>query len=497
MEAGRTGHPSMNIERFEPNHFETERHFYPRTQNAQMHPLVQSFMRMPLESVLLRYCHLHPAVDREVLRAVFTTEPRVLRWSGSDILNVSSEEGIKRKLVIETNSCPSGQKSFPLLEDEQEEGGYRQIIEHTFLPSIKSVLRKADPNAILAVLYDKNEMESSGYAQVMANLTGRQTYLIPAHRENPEEFMVVRNRELFAKLPEGERPIACAWRYVTQRPWTRLPFDLKTPILNPIAACLAGGRNKSTAAKAFDMANGELRGSGLEIESPETYTNVSREGVPLLVEQFGGKAVVKVPYLNAGQGIYTIVDKHELDQFMASSNDYSEFVVQQLVGNVRWSSRSRRGKLFHIGTIPNSKGHIYAFDLRMMVSWQGDQYRPVAMYARRARKPLEQELETGTSSWAVLGTNLSRKADGGWTTEPNRLLMMDRRDFSKLGLGIDDLIDAYVQAVLCHRAIDNLAQRLVKRGGGFRAELFKSLNNDPSLLSEIRVDSGTQAASRP
>ena len=95
--------------------------------------------------------------------------------------------------------------------------------------------------------------------------------------------MVVRNRELFAKLPEGEVPIACAWRYVTQRPWTRLPFDLKTPILNPIAACLAGGRNKSTAAKAFEMANGELRGSGLEIESPETYTNVSREGVPLLV----------------------------------------------------------------------------------------------------------------------------------------------------------------------------------------------------------------------
>lgn len=481
----------MQIERFEPGQFEPERHFYPRAQNAQMHELVRSFMKMPLESMILRYCHLHPSVDREVLTTVMTHEPRVLRWSGSDILNVSSEAGIKRKLVIETNSCPSGQKSFPLIDDDAEEGGYRQVLENTFLPLIKSSLRKAAPGAVLAVLYDKNETESSGYAQVMANATGHTTYLIPAHHDDPERFLAVRDRELFAKLPEGEVPIACAWRYVTQRPWTRLPFNLKTPILNPIAACLAGGRNKAMAAKAFEMANGELREAGLLIDAPETHTNVSRDMVPLLVQQFGGKAVVKIPYLNAGQGIFTIVNQAELDAFMESTSDYDEFVVQQLVGNVHWSSTSRTGKLFHIGTIPNTKGQIFAFDLRVMVSWQKDQYRPVAMYARRARKPLERQLDDGASSWAVLGTNLSRKEGAGWTTEPNRLLMMDRRDFSKLGLGIDDLIDAYFQAVLCHRAIDNLGRKLVKRGGGFRSELFKSLIHDPSLLAEIRVDART------
>ena len=480
------------IERFEPGTFEPERHFYPRTQNAQMHALVQSFMKMPLSSMVLRYCHLHPAVDRDVLTEVMCTEPRILRWSGSDILNVSSEEGIKRKLVIETNSCPSGQKSFPLLDDDQEEGGYRQVIEHTFLPMIKSVLRKAPDEAVLAVLYDKNHTESSGYAQVMANASGRAVYLIPAPHEDPERFLAVRDRELFMRHPDGERPIACAWRYVTQRPWTRVPFNLKTPILNPIAACLAGGRNKAMAAKAFEMANGELRESGLAIDAPETYTNVSRDMVPLLIEQLGGKAVVKIPYLNAGQGIFTIVNAAELEEFMASSSDYDEYVVQQLVGNVEWSSQSRDGKLFHIGTIPNSKGHIFAFDLRVMVSWQKDQYRPVAMYARRARKPLERELHDGASSWEVLGTNLSRKEGTGWTTEPNRLLMMDRRDFSKLGLGMDDLIDAYVQAVLCHRAIDVLGAKLVKRGGGFRRDLFKSLIHDPSLLDEIRVDARTK-----
>ncbi|MDF1798355.1 MAG: hypothetical protein P1V81_04195 [Planctomycetota bacterium] len=483
----------MQIQVFEPGQFETERHFYPRTQNAQIHPLVLGFMRMSLERILLRYCHLHPGVDPKVLEQVLTTEPRQLRWSGSDILNVSSAGGTKHKLVVETNSCPSGQKSFPLLDEDLEEGGYGRVLKHTFLPHIKTSLRKAEPDDILAVLYDKNEIESSGYAQVLANLTERRTYLIPVPASDPERHIAVRDRWLFAKLPEGERRVACAWRYVTQKPWTRLPLNLKTPILNPVVACLAGGRNKSTAAKAFEMANGELRASGLEIESPETYTNVNREQVPLLVAQLGGKAVVKIPYLNAGQGIFTIVNQEELDLFMESASDYDEFVVQQLVGNFRWSSTSRRGKLFHIGTVPNSKGQIYAFDLRMMISWQEDQYRPIAMYARRAPQALERELGPKTSSWSVLGTNLSRKvSEDTWTTEPNRLLMMDRKDFGKLGLGIDDLIDAYIQAVLAHRAIDNLAQQLVKRGGGFRTELFRSLNNDASLLREIRVDGPTR-----
>lgn len=480
---------NYDIEIFEPGNFDQERHYYPRTQNAQIHPLPQGFMRMSLAQLTKRYCHLNPSVDPSALNNVLTTQPQHLRWSGSDILNASTQDGMRRKLVLETNSCPSGQKSFPLLDEEQEEGGYRRILEQTFLPLIKSCLKQAARGEILAVIYDKNLMESSGYAQVLANLTGVRTYLIPATHSDPERFLAIRNRRLFAKLDGIEVPIACAWRYVTQRPWTRLPVNLKTPLLNPIVACLAGGRNKTTAAKAFEMVNGELHGTGLELLTPETYTNVQRAEVPLLVAQLGGKAVVKVPYLNAGQGIYTIVSDAELEQFMQSSSDYDSYVVQQLVGNFAWSSTTRRGKLFHIGTVPNQKGQIFAFDMRMMISWSGDHYRPVSMYARRAPKQLERELDSGASSWSVLGTNLSRKIqDEEWTTEPSRLLMMDRRDFPKLGLGLDDLIDAFIQAVLAHRAIDNLAQQLTKRGGGFRTDLFASLNDDASLLEEIRVD---------
>lgn len=483
------------IEVFEPGEFEAERHFYPRALNAQLHPLVTSFCRMSIERLVSRYCHLHPYANRQALREILTTRPKHLYWSGSDIFNVSTEEGVKQKLIVETNSCPSGQKSFPLLDEHDEEGGYRRLLEQTFLPLVKKTLKKAEPDDVLAVLYDKNTMESSGYAQVLATVTGRRVHYIPCKRSAPFAHLELKGRELYANVDGGTKRVACAFRYVTQRPWTRLPFNLKTPILNPIVACLAGGRNKTSASKAYEIFNGRFRSDGLEILFPESFTNVRKQEVPLLVAQLGGKAVVKVPYLNAGQGIYTIVNEDELNAFMEQHSSYDEFIVQQLVGNFRWSSTSARGKVFHIGTVPDKKERIYAFDMRMMVSWQETQFKPVAMYARRAPLPMTAELEPGTASWLVLGTNLSKKVgDEQWETEPSRLLMMDRKDFGRLGLGLDDLIEAFVQAVMANRAIDDLAQRLVKRGGGFRRDLFCSLNNDAQLLLE--VDEGLQHTKR-
>ena len=96
----------------------------------------------------------------------------------------------------------------------------------------------------------------------------------------------------------------------------------------------------------------------------------------------------------------------------------------------------------------------------------------------------------------MLGTNLSiKKADGNWASESQRLLLMDRKDFNILGLGIDDLIDAYIQTVLSVIAIDRMCGRLLKPVKGsdeahdslieFNYELFEALNPDKALLEEI------------
>lgn len=203
----------------------------------------------------------------------------------------------------------------------------------------------------------------------------------------------------------------------------------------------------------------------------------------------GGHAVIKVPYSNAGQGVYTIVTPEELDAFMEMEFDYDLFIVQSLIGNYHWSSTTSVGKLYHVGTIPNNRNKTFVADIRMMVSTTDQGIRPLCTYARRAEKPLVDKITDNTESWSMLGTNLSYKnEDGSWGSDTNRLILMDRRDFNRLGIGLDDLIEAYIQTVLSMVAIDKMAQTLVNKQGRFRMKLFGSLNGDESLLNEIKID---------
>jgi hypothetical protein len=196
--------------------------------------------------------------------------------------------------------------------------------------------------------------------------------------------------------------------------------------------------------------------------------------------------VIKDPYSNAGQGVYTITTEEELRQFMEQDYPYDQFIVQSLIGHYDWSSHSDQGRFFHIGTVPNKKGNIYIADLRVMVYSSPKGFYPCAIYARRAKTPLESEIKG--SSWEVLGTNLSVKiGENKWDSDTSRLMLMDRKDFNSLGVGIDDLIEGYIQTVLSIIAIDQMSLNLINKKGQFRIKLFKSLDNDESLVKEIMV----------
>ena len=62
---------------------------------------------------------------------------------------------------------------------------------------------------------------------------------------------------------------------------------------------------------------------------------------------------------------------------------------------------------------------------------------------------------------------------------------MDSRDFNKLGLGLDDLIDGYIQTVCAVTAIDDMAKELINGDSKFDMNLYSSLCSDASLLDEI------------
>ncbi|GIV32354.1 MAG: hypothetical protein KatS3mg030_656 [Saprospiraceae bacterium] len=470
-----------------PGTFEAHRHWYPRALNATIHPMVNFFLNLEQERIIKRYCHLHPGVRQNDLAELLHYQPWFFHWAGADLINVTNIEGKRHMVVIENNSCPSGQKSMPLTDDHQERGAYRWLIEKTFKPIAER--KRLTVQGALAVVFDKNPMENTGYAAVMADLFNEPVYCVEFHHDDPDPPVRFEEGIMFVRDQNQQwNPIRAAFRYVTQKPWNRIPIQTRTRIMNPIVACIAGGRNKMLAAKAYDKFNKELKEKGLHIHTPYTIRDVRKEEIPGIVKTLGGQAVVKVPYSNAGQGVFTIVSKKELDDFMKRSFDYDRFIVQSLIGNYHWSSTTSRGRLFHVGTIPSPTGETFVCDVRMMVSSTDQGIRPLCVYARRAEKPLADHISDSANSWAMLGTNLSfRKADGSWDTDTNRLLLMDRRDFNRLGLGLDDLIEAYIQTLLSMIAIDQMAKELIGRDGRFKWNTFKKLNDDLGLLEEIKA----------
>lgn len=252
---------------------------------------------------------------------------------------------------------------------------YHQVMREVFVPMMEE-RKKAGTlvDGCLAVLYDKNPMEATGYASAMADITGEKVLLVTMKAEKlkkkPEEEdawqwhdNILSVRDAYGKWHQ----VRACFRYVTQTPWTRIPTNAKTLVMNPIVCCLAGGRNKMLADKAIQLFNQEISSSHLKVKTPTTIRDVQKLSVPLHVQSMGGHAVVKNPYSNAGQGVYTICSQEELDAFMQTEHHYDKFIVQSLVGNYFWSSKSNGGRFYHTGTIPDRQRRSYVVDLRCMV----------------------------------------------------------------------------------------------------------------------------------
>jgi hypothetical protein len=487
---------------------------------------VAQFFSLTRSQMVVRYCSLHPEVSAATLNSVLRHVPKHFKWAGCDLFVCGPR---RRTVVVETNSCPSGQKSLPF-RDGDEHNGYGRLMRTAFRSLLPQAVAEAGGAAggaaagegsVYAVIYDKNEMEARGYAGALADITGEPVHLAEFYLTDPDPpLRWSAGGHLSVRTPTGAwLPVKAALRYVTQKPWTRMPVVPATPLLNPLLPCLAGGRNKMLAARAYSALNDRLAAAStpLRLLTPHTLGDISKERVPELVAAMGGCAVVKVPYGNAGQGVYTITCASELAAFMAETHGYDKFIVQQLVGGRLWgaggsaAAASAEGsssaaaaaaveKAYHLGTVPSTKGHTYVFDLRMMVCADEGGFKPCSMYARRAAAPLGErspgEMEgagveqgvaaaaaaaseagskgsrshcssigsvaeagaavggsapaaaaaasgkSASASWQQLGTNLSvLTGDLTWSTESERLVMMDARDFQVLGLGLDDLID--------------------------------------------------------
>jgi hypothetical protein len=172
--------------------------------------------------------------------------------------------GKRQMIIIESNSCPSGQKSMPLLDETNQLGGYKTILEQCFneLLSVDYPL-EGDAglmvNGELAVIYDQNKMEAGGFAAALAEITNERVWLAPYFENENESTAAVKWTQNGIMMVRGKtnewHPIRACLRIVTQRPWTRLPLNTRTKVVNPILVCLAGGRNKIMAVHAYKSFN--------------------------------------------------------------------------------------------------------------------------------------------------------------------------------------------------------------------------------------------------
>lgn len=457
--------------------------FYPKAYQSSIHPLVKFFLKLSPERIAHRYCHLHPQVQKKDLLRILHHKCRHFFLAWSDLMYVTDLQGKRSMVIIENNSCPSGQKSMPPLSDDLDHWWYEHYTQRVLIEKIVSVTDKKD--WVLAVLYDKNEMETSGYAHTFADLSNEPVYYVPVFKSHK----TVRTKDwwLEIKLPSWKwKRVRWCMRYVTQKPWTKLPLVSKTVILNPLITCLAWWRNKLVATKAYESYNNIIKHLWLTIKYPETIYDVTLEQVVERIQRWGSIGVVKNPYSNAWQWVYTITSQQELDTFLNENHEYDKFILQGLIGNYKRSSKVSKWTFYHVWTLPNKQWNSYVADIRMRIMNTSNWFIPLSINARKAVLPLTEEL-WDTPSWDVLWTNLSYKNDDGiWGTDMSRLLLMDTKDFNQLWIGIDDLIEWYIQSILSTIAIDRMAHSLLTKEGSFRMRRFQSLDNDQHLLKEIQ-----------
>jgi hypothetical protein len=118
----------------------------------------------------------------------------------------------------------------------------------------------------------------------------------------------------------------------------------------------------------------------------------------------------------------------------------------------------------------------------MMVCSGPRGFTPLSAYARRAPEPLGSNARASRR----LRTNLSYKdPSGGWGNDTSRLIPLGEDQFGSLGLGLEDMVDAYIQTVLSVVAIEQMSESLVDGQGNFAVERFQALNGDLSLMREI------------
>ena len=128
----------------QPGSYQAEKPLLPTRPQRAVAPTGASLSVLGNTRIAQRYCHLHPEANPKVVHEVLSQPTRYLRWAGADLIHATTPDGVRRNVVIEVNSSPSGQKSMPLRNEEDERGGLLEI-----LTSLLDIVQTGDDVAVL------------------------------------------------------------------------------------------------------------------------------------------------------------------------------------------------------------------------------------------------------------------------------------------------------------------------------------------------------------
>lgn len=459
--------------------------------NVAIHPTVQILFGMSNDMILERYKAHNPDVDLEALKKYFSYESKHLQWGATDVfpsiklfetVDLNGERiKVVQKLayVIENNTVPGVQHSIPIDDtDPERPSGFFPIMKNMFLYHIRDIDKS---EGVLAIFVDMaSEQSGIEYAEALAMISGEPVYLVK-FKLGVESMVEIIDGRAYIKNNPTNIPIRAIFRYMTDEELPHIFINLKTRIINTYEASLAGGGNKNVAAIAYREFNEELktRKIGVQIRTPKTFPNVPLDKIQEVYQMLGGCIVIKEPSFHSGKGIYPIICQTALDKFLQTDHESKTFLVQELIGHPDWNSNS--DKLYHRGTVPDRWGRSYIYDMRFLCINTQYGYRPIALFARRASKPLTTK-DDSSNLWDIIGTNMgSINSEGKLVLDQSRAMYSSMYEFDNYGLNLDDLIDVYVQSILTMLAIDQMALKLT-RNGKFDKEMYKMMVNPNDLL---------------
>ncbi len=412
-------------------------------------------------------------VAPQIVTQILAAGARHFLLAGVDLMPVvDSRSGSRKMLILEVNSAPG----FIYCTPEKD------IVNYGYGPVIDLLLEhtpQSSWNCLVDFSEGKTPVEDMGFQHYLGKrLSGH----IPIVRPADQRSGTVSHAADGHLLLEG-MPISGGIRYLHDRPWTLIPPDAKGTFVNPTSVDLCGGRDKLMAAEAFRSFR--FQGDPIPVSTPPCLYARSGGHLRELIARSQSPLVVKKRHLNSGIGIYFIVNP---DCANLPEIDEADFplVVQEMIPTPG---------MLHAGAGPFRQTGVtigkdaYACDVRIVLASFADGFRPLMMYARRARLPfrvLSHALSPERLDDA-LKVNIARKTANRVVFETQRLVLPDSYGWDVLGLSADEVKAAIVESALAVAAVDSWCE---KHRGRYRV-LMEQLAPGPRPALSRRINSFT------